>query len=286
MIAHRRNLLQRILLISLTLLLLFLIYAPILWLFISSISTRAELLAVPPHWIPTQVTFANYANILFGGPDAPPAAREFLYAMGNSLVVASAVTLISLVVGTMAAYAFARIRFPGTNVLLVAVLGTRMLPGLSIVIPLYIIASARGLLDTRTVLVLLYLSFTLPFVIWIMISFFRTIPLELEEAARIDGCSRIGAMLRIILPISGPGLVSTTIFAFLLAWDEFFIALLFTSRDAKTVPVAIAEFTGRYAVDYTAMATAGVLAAIPPIVLAIVFQRYIVSGLTSGAVKG
>ena len=136
-------------------------------------------------------------------------------------------------------------------------------------------------------LILTYLSFALPFAIWLMAAFFETIPIELEDAALIDGCSRIRTLFSIILPISAPGLVSTALFIFLSAWDEFFFALIFTSTvAAKTVPVAIAEFTGRYVVDVGGMMTGGVLAAIPPVILSLIFSRYIVSGLTAGAVKG
>jgi len=278
---------ERAVLALLTLFVLLVIYLPIAWLVISSISTRAELLSTPPHWIPQAPTFENYKNILFSGPGTPDAARVFRRAMTNSIVVATAVTVISLLLGVPAAYAFSRIRFRGRQAAKLTLLGTRMLPAISIIIPLYMIAARTGMTDTRGVLVVLYLTFTLPFVIWIMASFFETIPMELEDAARIDGASRLVTLWRVILPISGPGLASTIIFAFLLAWDEFFFALIFTSTEAaKTVPVAIAEFTGRYAVDYGAMTTGGVLAAIPPVLLALLFQRYIVSGLTAGSVKG
>ena len=276
----------RVLLVLITAATLLLIYAPIAWLVISSVSTRAELLDKPPHWIPHAVTFQNYINILTAGPGTPDAARVFKRALLNSIVVSSTVTTISLVLGILAAYAFARINFAGRRGAMLTILGTRMLPAISIVIPLYMIASRLGYTDTRTVLVALYLTFTLPFVIWIMASFFQTIPRELEDAASIDGCSRLETLWRVILPISGPGLASTLIFAFLLAWDVFFFALIFTSTEAaKTVPLAIAEFTGRYTIDYGAMTTGGVLAAIPPVLIALLFQRYIVSGLTTGAVK-
>jgi len=143
------------------------------------------------------------------------------------------------------------------------------------------------LLNTPYVLILTYLTFTLPFAIWLMAAFFDTIPIELEDAALIDGASRLRTLFSIILPISAPGLVSTALFVFLSAWDEFFFALIFTSTvAAKTVPVAIAEFTGRYVSDVGAMMTGGVLAAIPPVLLSLIFARYIVSGLTAGAVKG
>ncbi len=287
MLNVKPSLRNRILMGSVTTLILIAIYAPIVWLIISSVSTRAELLSVPPHWIPHELTLKNYFNIFIGGPDTPDAARVFKRALLNSIVVSSLVTFISLVLGIPAAYAFARMKFAGRHGMMLTLLGTRMLPAVSIIIPLFIIASRLGQTDTRLALVVMYLTFTLPFVIWIMASFFQTIPMELEDAALIDGCSRLGILWRIILPISGPGLASTTIFAFLLAWDEFFFALIFTTTEAsKTVPVAIAEFTGRYTVDYGAMATGGVLAAIPPILLALLFHRYIVRGLTSGAVKG
>jgi multiple sugar transport system permease protein len=167
------------------------------------------------------------------------------------------------------------------------ILGIRMVPEISLVIPLFILASRFRLIDKPAVLIITYLTFALPFAIWLMAAFFQTIPIELEDAARIDGCSRLEILFRIVMPISAPGLVSTGLFIFLLSWDEFFYALIFTSTlAAKTAPVAIAEFVGRYVTDVNAMMAGGVLAAIPPVLLALVFQRYIVSGLTTGAVKG
>lgn len=202
-------------------------------------------------------------------------------------MVASSVTVIALVFGSLAAYALIRLRFPFRQTMLIGILGTRMIPEISLVIPLYLFATRFGLFNTPTILVITYLSFALPFAIWLMAAFFDTIPVELEDAARMDGCNRLETLWRIILPISAPGLVSTGLFVFLTAWDEFFFALILTSTvSAKTVPVAIAEFTGRYVVDVGGMMTGGVLAAIPPVLLSLIFQRYIVSGLTAGAVKG
>jgi len=277
----------RWLVVALTVIALVVIYGPVAWLLISSLSTRAELLSVPPHWIPQNITFENYYRVFTSAAGTRDVAHVFRASLLNSTIVAGAVTLISLCIGTLSGYAFSRIEFRGRQLGLLAIIGTRMLPEISIVVPLYIIAASLDILDTKLVLILLYLSYTLPFVVWMMASFFETLPREIEDAALIDGCSRLQALWRVILPISGPGLASTAIFAFLLAWDEFFFALIFTSSEAaKTVPVAISEFTGRYAVDYTAMATGGVLAAIPAVLLAVVFQRYIVKGLTAGAVKG
>lgn len=268
------------------------IFAPVAYLLLASISTRSELLSVPIHWIPTNPTLKNYLDILTPGTATSEVARTFKVTLRNSFVVASSVTVISLVVGSLAAYALSRLRIPFRNWLLLGIMGTRMIPEVSLVIPLYILAAQvrlfnRPLLNTPYVLILTYLSFALPFAIWLMAAFFETIPIELEDAALIDGASRLRTLFSVILPISAPGLVSTSLFIFLTAWDEFFFALIFTSTvAAKTVPVAIAEFTGRYVVDVGAMMTGGVLAAIPPVLLSLVFARYIVSGLTAGAVKG
>jgi multiple sugar transport system permease protein len=282
-----RKVFRSLVLFALTLPLIAFIYFPLLWLVTASLSTRAELLATPIHWIPQHPTFKNYLDILLPGSSSSEVSRTLLITLFNSLKVASAVTVICLVVGSLAAYALVRISFRFNRTLMMGILGTRMIPEVSLVIPLYILASQVKLLNTPYVLAITYLSFALPFAIWLMAAFFQTIPVELEEAARLDGCSRFAILFRIVMPISVPGLVTTALFVFLLAWDEFFYALIFTSTlAAKTAPVAIAEFVGRYVTDINAMMAGGVLAAIPPVVLALLFQRYIVSGLTTGAVKG
>jgi len=271
----------------LVVLVLVFIYAPISWLVLSSISTRAELLDVPANFIPKNPTFKNYLDILLPGRAASEVASTFKVTLGNSFLVASVTTLICLMVGMLAAYALARLRLPFKNGLLMSILSVRMIPEISLVIPLYIAAAKLALTNKPIVLIITYLSFALPFAIWMITTFFEAVPLELEDAARIDGCSRLRTLFSVILPVSTPGIVSTGLFIFLLAWDEFFFALIFTSTlAAKTAPVAIAEFTGRYAVDITAMMAAGVLAALPPVILALIFQRYIISGLSAGAVKG
>ncbi len=282
-----RKALRSFFLFLLTLPIIGFIYFPLAWLFTASISTKAELLAVPIHWFPQNPTFKNYLDILLPGSSTSEISRTIAITLGNSFKVASLVTIICLVVGSLAAYALARISFRGNRAIMLGILGTRMIPEISLVIPLFIIASGFGMTDKPIVLIITYLTFALPFSIWLMAAFFQTIPVELEDAARIDGCSRLETFFRIILPISSPGLVSTAMFIFLLAWDEFFFALIFTSSlGAKTVPVALAEFVGRYVTDINAMMAGGVLAAIPPVLLALIFHRYIVSGLTAGAVKG
>jgi multiple sugar transport system permease protein len=261
------------------------ILAPFLWLLISSVASPADLLARPLHWIPQHMSLERYAAIFRGGQNG--SADTFRAGMVNSLIVAGSSVAISMVVGVFGAYAFARLRFPFRRATLVMLLSTYMLPPIAIVIPLYLILVQLHLLDSRLGLIVVYCSFITPFVLWILSGHFRAIPRDLEDAARIDGCSRIGALFRVILPLAKPGLLATALFGFLLAWDEFFYALIFTSSsNAKTIPVAIAEFQGRFTVDFGLVAAGGILAAIPPLVIAFAFQRYIVSGLTSGAVKG
>jgi multiple sugar transport system permease protein len=261
------------------------ILAPFLWLLISSVASPADLLSRPLRWIPEHISLDRYSSILGGGHN--DAAAGFRAGMINSLIVAGSSVLISMAVGIFGAYAFARLRFSFRRLTLVVFLSTYMLPPIAIVIPLYLILVQLHLLDSRAGLIVVYCSFITPFVLWILSGHFRAIPRDLEDAARIDGCSRIGALFRIILPLAKPGLLATALFAFLLAWDEFFYALIFTSSaHAKTIPVAIAEFQGRFTVDFGLVAAGGILAAIPPLIIAFVFQRYIVSGLTSGAVKG
>jgi multiple sugar transport system permease protein len=282
-----RKSLRRLVLFALTLPLLAFVYFPVLWLLSASISTRSELLAVPTHWIPHNPTLKNYLDIFFPSAASSDISRTMAITLLNSLKVATAVTLICLVVGALAAYALVRIPFRSNHTILLGILGTRMIPEVSLVVPLFILASRFRLVDKPIVLIITYLTFSLPYAIWLMAAFFQTIPIELEDAARIDGCSRLNILFQIIMPISAPGLISTGLFVFLLAWDEFFYALIFTnSLAAKTAPVAISEFVGRYVTDINAMMAGGVLVAIPPILLALVFQRYILSGLTAGAVKG
>jgi len=283
----RRKFRRKIFLTLLTIPVLLFIFLPILWLISASLSTQVELFTVPPHWIPQHPTFQNYLDIFFPSGAASSVPRTFAVSIWNSFKVASAVTVICLVIGSFAAYALVRIPFRFNHSIQIGILGTRMIPEVSLVLPLFIIASSLALINKPGVLIITYLSFALPFAIWMMAAFFQTVPIELEEAARLDGCTRLQILFKVVMPIAVPGLISTAMFTFLLAWDEFFYALIFTSTlDAKTAPVAIAEFIGRYAVNITGMMAGGVLVALPPIILAFIFQRYIVSGMTAGAVKG
>jgi multiple sugar transport system permease protein len=250
------------------------------------VAAPVDLIRRPLEWIPSSISFDRFADLTVGSsPD--DTALGFRSAIINSTIIATAVTAVSLVAGTLAAYAFARLRFPGHGWLILAFMATYMLPPIALILPLYQIMNLLGLRDTPLALIVIYSSFVTPFVIWIMRGYIATIPSELDDAARIDGCSRLGVLWRVIVPVALPGLLSTALLAFLMAWDEFLYALIMTQTNAsKTLPVAINDFIGRFGVDFGLLAAGGVIAALPPVLIAFVFQRYIVAGLTSGGVKG
>ena len=262
------------------------VLAPFAWLLISSVAAPVDLLRRPLQWIPSHIGFDRFAQLTFGSsPD--DTAQGFRSALVNSMVIASTVTVVSLIAGTLAAYAFARLRFPGRGWLVLAFMATYMLPPIALILPLYQIMNLLHLRDTPLALIIVYSSFVTPFVIWIMRGYIATISSDLDDAARIDGCSRLGVLWRVIVPVAVPGLLSTGLLAFLMAWDEFLYALILTQTNAaKTLPVAINDFIGRFGVDFGLLATGGVIAALPPVLIAFVFQRYIVAGLTTGGVKG
>lgn len=258
--------------------------APPTWLFLSSISTSSQLLEIPLRWIPREPTFNRYFAIFF--EEGTGSAAVFRQSVINSILVSAMVTLICVTAGSLAAYASSRMHFKGREGIMFSMLFSYMLPPIIILIPLYVIMRNLGLMDTRLGLIVIYCALILPFAVWTLRGFFNTIPPDLEDSARIDGCSRLGAFFRVMLPLSLPGLSATSLLCFILSWEEFLIALVFTSSPAaKTIPVAIAEFTNRYQIDYGFMAAGGVIAALIPVALSIVFQKGLVKGLTAGAVK-
>lgn len=282
-----RRLPRRVLLYAAALLIATWVMAPYAWLIISSISTKIDLLSVPLKWLPPRPTLENYRSLFAGSESALSQGMSFFSrSMLNSLVITFSSMGACMVLGVLTAYAVARLVFPGRRLSLILLMGSYMMPPIAIVIPGYIILKSLGLLDTQLGLVLVNVTFILPLVVWIMRGFFLSIPLELEEAARIDGSSRIGALFRIILPLSVPGLVSAGVFCFIASWNEYLYAFLYTSMQARTLPVLIGEFTTKVGTDYLKMAAAGVVASAPPVLLALVFQRFLIRGLTEGAVKG
>ncbi|HSF30724.1 MAG TPA: carbohydrate ABC transporter permease [Candidatus Tectomicrobia bacterium] len=261
---------------------------PVIWLFLSTIQTPSSLFTIPAPIIPREITLRNYVDIFKPAAFGQASGRStFVLALRNSLLVSLGATGVALLFGTPAAYAFARLNLPSQRTLLLIVLGTQLLPAVSLIIPLFRMLRGAGLLDTLLGLVLAYSTFSLPFVVWIMASYFQTVPRDLEEAARMDGASRWQAFIYVALPLAAPGLAVTSIFTLLNAWDEFFFALIFTSTYAsKTVPVALAEFIGRHSVNWGMLVTGGFIASWPPIVLSLVCYRYIVTGIAAGGLKG
>lgn len=264
--------------------------APFSWMIISSLQTEREIASVPPHWIPHEPTLANYRNILLQPPPGvfvPSSAREMLPALRNSTVVALTVLVLDLLLGVPAAFAFARFKLRFRDGLIYLVLGSRIVPDIVLIIPFYLLFQSLALTDTLTALVVSYVGMTLPFTIFILAGYFETIPEELGKAARIDGCNRFQALLRVVLPLSGPALVTAGVFVFITCWNEFLFGFMLTqTAAAKTVTVVLSNFTTDVTVDFALMNAAGVIAMVPPVVLALLFRRFVVSGLVTGAVKG
>jgi multiple sugar transport system permease protein len=250
---------------------------PIYWIATASLKTELILYAKPPRWFFTPV-LDNYRRVLTNIP--------FLQYVTNSLVVAIGTTIGALVLGILAGYGFARFRFRGSNAVRFLVLVTRMAPRMALVVPYYLMMQKLGLLDTYAGLLIAYVSFALPFAIWLLIGFFADVPVEIEEAAMIDGCGRLGVLVRVVLPIVAPGLVVAAIFAFLVSWNEFLFALVLSGVRAKTLPVVIAGLSTDVGPLYGDMSAAAVMVMLPNIVMTLALQRYLVKGLTIGAVKG
>ena len=266
------------------------VLAPFCWLLLTSFMHEQDALSVPPQWIPKNPTLSNYMTFIDpAGTRAivgSRAAEQTFPGMANSLIAATGTAIVNLILGTLAGYSLARFRFPGRGSLLGIYLGSRVLPGIALIVPLYLTIKNFGLLDHLAALVITYVSFTLPFTIWLLKNYFQTIPRSLEEAAFMDGASWLQMMWRVLLPAAFPGLISAGMFAFMTAWNDYLFAVILTSTTAaKTLPVVVAGFATDVTTERTLMATSGVLAIIPPLVLAFIFQRLIVQGLTSGAVK-
>ena len=278
--------------------------APIAWLVSSSFQSEHEIVSKPPHWIPHDPTIGNFAAIFTArdrtvtyetrraadpatGGFIPSTASHLLPSIGNSVIVACSVVLLNLLVGIPAAYAMAKIRFRGRQASIYGILATRVIPDIALVVPFFLFIRNLGLLDTLASLVITYLAVTVPFSIFILVSYFELIPDELDKAARVDGCSRWQTLTKVYLPLALPALVAVVLFAFLASWNEFLLALMFTQTPkSQTLPIIVASFTSDFTISFSFINAAGVIAIIPPVILAIVFERYIVSGLTAGAVKG
>lgn len=251
------------------------ILLPILWVIRTSLANRLIAYKIPPVWFFTP-TFDNYLTIF----DKYPFQN---YAL-NSLLISGAASIVALLVGSLAAYSIARFR-TGDPALRLSMLATQMLPPIALVIPIFLIMRFLQLWDSLSGLILAYLSFNLPYTVWILISFFQSIPIEIEEAAMIDGCSRVQALVRVIFPVALPGLLSAGVFNFILNWNEFLFALILTGRNTRTLPVAISSLWTQQGVNIGAVSAATVITILPVIILTYVIQKSLVRNLTFGSVK-
>lgn len=251
---------------------------PLLWQLLTSIKADAEITRLPP-LLPSSPTFSHYVAIFSEAP--------FLRIIGNSAVVAFSATLLSLMIGSPAAFGLAKLPVPSKKLILLFVLSASLLPPIATVSPLYLIIRGLGLRDTWWALILTYTGFSLPLSVWILTNFFARIPDEIYRAARVDGCTVFQAFTKVMLPLAAPGFVTAAILVFIFSWNEFLFALTFTVTPAsRTVPVAIALFPGLHEVPWGEIAAASVVVTTPLILLVLFFQRRIVEGLTAGAVKG
>jgi len=276
--AIRRKQTTKAILVALEILLAIIILLPFMWMFSVSVKPETEPFAIPARLWPINPTIDNYKTALY---------PEFIRYGINSVIVSLLTILVSITTGLMAAYGFTRLNFPGRRTLLVAIILAQMFPVATMIIPIYQIARVAGLINTYPALVLAYLTITLPVAVWMLTGFIRSIPPELEESAMVDGCTRIGAFWRVVVPLARPGIVATAVWIAIVTWQEFIFALAFTtSRDMRTIPVGILDFVGQFGTQYGAIMAGSVIVSAPILLLFFFLQRYFVAGLTAGAVKG
>jgi len=270
---------------------LFIFFVPALWIILTSIRNRSEINSHPPVWIPQGFSFDSY-KILFGMP-----TPEGAFGMGgsipiaeyatNSIVIALVSTLFALIFGTLAGYVFSRFKFRGKNGIYLGMMLARAVPGIALSLPLFIMYARTNLSDTIIGMIITYVALNIPFTAWLMDGFFRAIPVELDEAARIDGCSAWGAFVRVDMPLALPGAAAAGIFSFLTSWNEFALSSIITRTPAsRTFPPALFEFTGQFVSDWRGMTAMSVLMLIPAVIFVALIQRQLLEGLTSGATKG
>lgn len=256
---------------------------PFVWAFLSSIKPGDELFATPVRYWPAHPTLENYRLVLANG--------DFQIALANSAIVALSVTALSIVIGSLAAFSLGRFRFRGRSAVLYTVLAMTMFPQIAVLGALFQMVNAFGLYNELPALILTYLLFTLPFTVWVLTGFLKAVPVEVEEAAYIDGATPLQVFYKIMLPLAVPGMATTGLLAFIAAWNEFLFALSFTQTpDKRTVTYAIQAFStstsAQFEIPWGQMMAASVVVTVPLIALALVFQRRILAGLTAGAVKG
>ncbi len=256
---------------------------PMAWMLLTSIKSGFAAMAFPPEWWPNEPTLASYRKLL---DPQNSVGQDFLRFFWNSLSVATLTTILAVLVAVPAAYAFSRFSFPGRRFLFFAVLLRNMFPAVIFLVPLFILMRFLGLVNTHGSLVLTYLTFGLPLAIWLLKGFYDNIPIQLEQAARIDGATRLKAFVLIVMPLSVPGIIATAIYSFIGAWNEYIYAYTFLSKNEQlTLPVGIQRFFSENTTDFPGLMAASFMMSVPVVVLFLVLQRYFVRALTEGAVK-
>ena len=294
---RRRSPAARITLYGLNVLTILFLVGPLVAVVFGSIQSERALLSDVLNPLPKEVTLSNFQILLAGGQQGdrifeqasyfPATLKLFPLAFLNSVVVATSVTVLTLTFGALAAYAVSRLPFRWTRAFMYANLTSRMVPIIVLMVPLYVTLRWFGLLNSLSGIVVTEVGLLLPYAIWILTSYFAALPGELEDAARIDGCSRLGAFVRIVLPLSAPGLAACGVITFILSWHELLIPLVVASRpEAMTLPVILASLVSDFYVFYTLMMAISLLGLLPTVLLVLLLQRYVVRGLTSGALKG
>ena len=293
----RNQVIRYILLYLASALFLAIFVGPFLWMIGASLQLERQLMQVPASLWPDPVSLTSYKEIIYGAlfdesfvsteeNSSSYQARIYLVSFLNSAIIALSVAFFSVVFGAYAAYPIARLNFHGKHALLFSILVVRLVPALALAVPIVLFAKQMGMHDNLVTLIFINMSFVLPYTIWLLQAYFKTIPKELEDAARMDGCNRFQIANKIIIPLSIPGLTTAAILAFLLSWGEFLFALLITETEKSyTSTVVAGMFATDLNVSYATIIAAGVLAVIPPVAFALFFQKYIISGLLSGAVK-
>ena len=256
---------------------------PMVWMLLTSIKSGFAAMQFPPQWWPNEPTVASYRKLL---DPTNSVGQDFLHFFWNSLFVSTVTTVLSVIVAVPAAYAFSRFTFPGRKFLFFAVLLRNMFPAVIFLVPLFILMRVLGLVNTHGSLILTYLTFGLPLAIWLLRGFYDNIPVQLEQAARIDGATRFQAFVLIVMPLSVPGIIATSIYSFIGAWNEYIFAYTFLNKNEQlTLPVGIQRFFSENTTDFPGLMAASFIMSVPVVVLFLVLQRYFVRALTEGAVK-
>lgn len=276
---HNKELLRRLVTLHLPMAVIVLFaLGPYLWMLLTSVKPESELFSPQRTLLPQAWTIENYVRLL--------TKTSFLANIGHSLIVALGTVALGLSLSLTAAYAFSRFRFPGRRLLMMKFLLVNMFPLILLIIPLFIIMRQLNLLDTHLALILAHSTFSVPFATWMMISYFNAIPRSLDEAAMVDGCSALGAMFRVVLPLTLPGVIATGIYIFITSWNEFLYASVLAGQEVRTLTVAVQTLIGEYEIAWGLLTAGGVVGALPVTLLFMLIQKRLISGMTQGAVKG